>query len=462
MNTIISKLQNLPKFQEYISKIKEKNSQIAISGLSDVGKVQFIYSTKESVNKPICIVTYNEIQAKKIIEDLKYFTKNFESILYFPKKEIVTYDYDVESKDLPYERIEILNKIENKKAKLIVTTVEALMQKMIAKESLYQNKLEMKVGNNHNIEEIKQKLLLLGYERSDLVENKGEFSVRGDIIDIAFSKKEGVRIEFWGDEIDSIRTFNLSSQRSLEMLQKVEIMPAHEFVIEDSLSDITKRIRDGKDDIKEILNKKNKEYELKIQGIKNHDIELIENGDYISKIDKYFNYFYTKQATFLDYLSKDFIIIFDELSKIKQREENILIENKNLMKALIEKEKYIPNSIQNIQKIEYVREDKQIIYLEKQDFGITKSSPIKYIFNYRDVKYYKSEIELLIGDLVKWINNKKQIIILAGNEEETDKFIKLLEEKQIPYTSDLGMFPNRKCITNWKCNCINWKTKFWF
>ena len=69
MNTIISKLQNLPKFQEYISKIEEKNSQIAISGLSDVGKIQYIYATKESTNRPICIVTYNEIQAKKIVEE---------------------------------------------------------------------------------------------------------------------------------------------------------------------------------------------------------------------------------------------------------------------------------------------------------------------------------------------------------------------------------------------------------
>ena len=111
MNTIISKLQNLPKFQEYIEKIEEKNSQIAISGLSDVGKIQYIYATKESANRPICIVTYNEIQAKKIVEDLKYFANDFEQILYFPKKEIVTYDYVAESKDLPYARIEVLNKV---------------------------------------------------------------------------------------------------------------------------------------------------------------------------------------------------------------------------------------------------------------------------------------------------------------------------------------------------------------
>lgn len=438
MNTIITQLQNLPKFQEYIQKIQEKNSQIAISGLSDVGKMQFLYATKESVNRPICIITYHEMQAKKIIEDLSYFAKEFESIYYFPKREIVTYDYIAESKDLPYERIEVLNKIEKKKAKIIVTTVEALMQKMVAKSTLYQNKQQLEVGKTYSLEEIKQVLLLLGYERNDLVEARGQFSVRGDIIDIALSSKEGIRIEFWGDEIDSIRTFHLSSQRSIQMLQTVEIMPAHEFILEDTLSSIMQKIREGKQDNKEeieekIIKKQKEEYKAKIEQIKEQDIELIETGNYISKIDKYFNYFYTKQATLLDYLGKDCILVFDELSKIKQREDNILIENKNLCKALVEKEKYIPQSIQNIQHIEYCREDKQILYLEKQDFGIAKSVPIQYHFNYRDVQYYKSEIELLIGDLIKWLQEKKQIIVLAGKEEEAEKFSKFLEEKQIPY-----------------------------
>ena len=422
MNVIISKLCELPKFQEYIKKIQEKNSPIAISGLSDVGKIQYLYATKEMLNKPMCIVTYNEIQAKKIIEDLKYFAKDFEAFFYFPKKEIVSYDYVTESKDLPYERIDILNKIEKKKVKVIVTTIEALMQKMVAKTTLYKNKQVLQIGKNYSLEKVKQTLILLGYERKDLVEAKGEFSVRGDIVDISISKKEGIRIEFWGDEIDSIRKFSLSSQRSLEMLQMVEIMPAHEFILEDSVQNVIERIREGKEDLKE-----------KIEQIKEQDIEQIISGNYISKIDKYFNYFYTKQSTFLDYLGKDFILIFDELSKVKQREENILIENKNLMKALVEKEKYIPNSIQNIQKVEYIREDKQIIYLEKQDFGMAKSAPIKYSFSYRDVQYYKSEIELLIGDFIKWIKEKKQIIVLAGNEEEREKFSKLLEEKQIQH-----------------------------
>ena len=435
MNTIISKLQELQKFKQYIQEIEEKNSPITISGLSDVGKIQFAYSTKQSLNRPICIVTYNEIEARKIVKDLSYFTNEFEEVLYFPKREIASYDYIAESKDLPYERIEVLNKIQKKKAKIVVTTVEALMQKMITKSSLYKNCLEFKVGKRYSLEEVKQNLILLGYERNDLIEGKGQFSVRGDIIDVALTETKGVRVELWGDEVDSIRNFSISSQRSNEMLDKIEIMPAHEFILEDELKNIVSKIQNNNEYIDKV--KAKGDYRNKIEEIINKDIELIESGDYISKIDKYFNSFYDKTETFLDYLENDFVILFDELSKIKQREDNILIENKNLIKALIEKEKYVPDSILNVEPIDYVSEDKQVVYLEKQDLGAKNISNTKYNFNYRDVKYYKSEIEILIGDLIKALNDKKEVVVLAGNKEETDKFIKLLQEKEIPYSRNL-------------------------
>ncbi len=93
---------------------------------------------------------------KKLINDLKYFEKE---ILYFPKREIVTYDYVAESKDLPYERIEVLNKIQDKKAKVVVTTIEAVMQKLISKETLYKNCINLKVGKEISIEKIKRKAI---------------------------------------------------------------------------------------------------------------------------------------------------------------------------------------------------------------------------------------------------------------------------------------------------------------
>ena len=260
MNKIIGELGKNPKFCEYIKNIENKISPIAISGLTDVGMVQMIAGTKEFTKKPICIITYNEIQARKILEDLNYFT---DKLVYLPKKEIVTYDYVAESKDLPYERIETLNKMQESKNLIVVTTIEAVMQKMISKKSLYQNTLKFKVGDEYKLNDIKQKLVDLGYARYDLIDGRGQFSIRGGIVDISITDKIGVRVEFWGDEIDSIRYFNIISQRSTETLQKINIYPAHEYLLETEIETVIRKI-------------KNTIYNENLQEQVNEDIETIK------------------------------------------------------------------------------------------------------------------------------------------------------------------------------------------
>ena len=153
MNTILGELGKSKKFVELIKNIEEKQSPIGISGLSNVGMLETIASINEYTKKPIAIITYNEIQAKWIIENLQFFT---DKAIYFPKKDIVTYDYVAESKDLPYARIEALNKLNSKRNYIFVTTIEAAMQKLPAKELLYKNILKFKVGEVHSLDQIKQ------------------------------------------------------------------------------------------------------------------------------------------------------------------------------------------------------------------------------------------------------------------------------------------------------------------
>ena len=229
MNQILGELGKSQKFKELLNQIENKQSPIAISGLNDVGAVQIETAINQFGKKPICIITYNEIQAKKIYENVKYFTEN---VVLFPKKEIVTYDYIAESKDLPYRRIETLNEIQSKRNLIVVTTIEAIMQKLPAKDKLYKNKLKFKIGDSFNLDKLKQKLVELGYTRCELIEGRGQFSIRGGIVDISISYKTGIRIEFWGDEIDSIRDFNISTQRSINTKENVIIYPAHEYVLE--------------------------------------------------------------------------------------------------------------------------------------------------------------------------------------------------------------------------------------
>ena len=449
-NLLIQKLENLDKFKEIIEQIEIKQTPINISGLDFVGKSHIISTISENIKKQICIITYNELQAKQMVKDLRFFTDKIE---YFGKREIASYNYIAESKDLPFARIDVLNKIYNKDAKIVVTTIEAVMQSMIPKEILYKNVLKFSIGNTFecsnfkgkkNLNSLKQLLLLLGYERNDLVENRGQFSIRGGIVDVGLSEKTGIRIEFWGDEVDSIRYFNISSQRTTEMTNEVTIFPAHEYLLEydsedkvlpeysDIVSKVTNKIKE-----KYLVDKKDYAINGKIKQDVEADIESIQNGEYISKIDKYCDEFYEKKSNFLEYLSKNALLVIDENLKINQRIENIIIENNNLIKSLTEKERFLPEAISKVS--EFNKEDwnrvyelKQAIYLDENN----NNSANKFEIKYRPINFYKSETELLMADIKKWINEKwinekKDIVILSGSKENVGKIEKLLQEDNI-------------------------------
>ena len=415
MNTILGEFGKDSKFIEIVNKIENKQGPIAISGLNDVATTQIISAINGFSKKPICLLTYNEIQAKKMYDDLKNFTNN---VVLFPKKEVVTYDYIAESKDLPYKRIETLNTIKEKRNLIVVTTIEAAMQKLPSKKTLYKNELKFKIGETYNLEDLKQKLVELGYSRCDLIEGRGQFSIRGGILDISIDEKIGIRIEFWGDEVDSIREFNISSQRSINTKNSTIIYPAHEYILEEGLEEVCQKIE------KNNLEIKNKE-------AIEEDIEQINAGNYISKVDKYFDSFYQEQENIFDYLNNNYSIFIDEIGKIRQRAKNIINDNINLQKVLIEKSKIVPEAIVNMSNYDEIEKSlstKQLVYIEKND-SIAKVQAENYKFNYREVNYFKSEIEELFEDLIQAVNNKKKVYILVGTVEKAKKVKKLLDEK---------------------------------
>ena len=407
MNEIANILIQNKKFQEYLNEIESKQGPVSVLGLVDACKSQFVCSTKIESKKPICIITYNEIQAKKLYEDIKYFNDN---VVLFNKKEIVTYDYVLESKESLYDRIEVLNKIYNKKTEIIITTIECCMQEMISKADLYKNIIKFEFNKEYNFENLKENLLKLGYEREDLVESRGKFSLRGDILDIAISENKGVRIEFWGEEIDSIRYFSISSQRSIEELKEVTIYPAHEYLLNTTLEEICPKIDNE------------------------NDIEQIQNGNYISKIDKYIRFFYEERNIFLDYLEKNTIIFIDEIAKIKARNKNILLDNTSLINTLIDKEKFVPQVIEELKtflNIEEKIEKFQVVYLENQDISASRQN--SYSFTFKELNYFRSSINLLLDKIINSLEKNKKVVILGGKDESIKKLLKLLVEKEIPH-----------------------------
>ena len=411
MKDIVKILPNFKKFNDYINNVKNNISPIMLSGLTDSGKVHFAYSTYFYTEKPICIITYNELQAKKILKNLEYFSDN---VNYFPKKEIMAYDYLAESKDTTYNRIACLNDIYNKKAKIIVTTIEAVSQRLVEEDVLYKNLLTFKIGDEINLEEIKKKLIALGYERQEVADNKSEFSVRGGIIDIATSEKEGIRIELWGDEIDSIRTFDINTQRSKDKKEEVFIYPAHEFILEKDIKEVAEKIED------------------------NRDKEEILEGNYTTKTDKYWNIFYSNSNnTFIDYIKEDYMIFLDEVNKIKARSENVIKDTKNLIQSLIEKKRFVPQSLERIgDYIEFLEKIKnlQTIYLENKDIGFVDKQSMHakrngYSFSYREVNFFRSSMDLLFKEVQEGLGEGTTIVILCGSQNNINRTKNLLQEK---------------------------------
>ena len=428
MNSLVKIIPNVKKYKSYINDVKSNISPMMISGLTDSGKVHLAYSTHFYAEKPICIITYNEIQAKKLLKDLEYFEEKVE---FFPKKEVFAFDYLTESKDNLFERIDILNNVINKKSQIIVTTIEAVIQPMIEKRILYKNLIKLKVGQEYNLENLKETLVKLGYERYDMIEGKGQFSIRGGIVDIATNSKNGVRIEFWGDEIDSIRKFNILTQRSTDMINEISILPAFEYILEKNVEEVCKKIEES-------------QYASVLEEIINDDIEQMKSGNYVSKIDKYFKLFYSKKQTFLDYLEDDFIILLDEASKIKARTENIIKDNETIIKGLVEKKKIPIQIIQeyfNYSDIIEKTKEKQTIYLENKEIGFNDIQSMHakrngYSFSYREVNFFRGSMDLLLEELQKANKKSKQTVVLCGNFENANNFSKLLDERKIKFSLD--------------------------
>lgn len=230
----------------------------------------------------------------------------------------------------------------------------------------------------------------------------------------------GVRIEFWGDEIDSIRYFNIVSQRSTESIDNINIYPAHEYILEKDLETVLKNIR-------------NRVFSEKYQEMAEKDLEEIKSGNYLSKIDKYFESFYETPETLLDYVQANSIIFIDELEKINARCNSIAQDEQNTINSLLEKERFVPDAIKNISTFEDFENNlsnRKIVYLNKLN-NIFKSNIEKYDFNCKELNYFKSGTGLFIEDIKKFQKANKKVFIVVDMKEKVDKIKEMLEENEI-------------------------------
>ena len=416
MDELVKLLPKMKKFDAYINDVKKDNFPISLSGLADSQKMHFTYATKFYTERPIVVVTYNDIQLKKIQDDLKFFDDK--EILVFPKREVVYYDIDTMNKDVTMDRLSIYTKLYESRAQVILTTIEALMQKTISKNQLFGNVLQLEVGKELSLEGLKENLTNLGYERTDMVEGRGQYTVRGGIIDFyPLTTEHPVRVEFWGDEVDSIRFFDVESQRTVEPLKEISVFPVEEFLID----------RNKIDAICDEI--------LKVYPDATSDVEVIRNGNYLTKVDKYFKFFYKETSTLLDYLSSNTIIFLDEPSRIASKAQAIEFENKDMVEQYLEKGKVIPNFAElmsSYDDVNYVLQNKNIINLERVDTMHAKRNG--YSFNCREVNFFRDSVDIFVQEVQEQCELGKSLVILGGTTSKARGLATMLLEHGVSTT----------------------------
>ena len=225
MKAFLEPFQQLGIYEELEKRLKKNRGVLLLSGCVDSQKVHAASSLWQGFPRRV-ILTYSEQKAREIYEDCRYFDR--EAVLY-QAKDFLYFHADIQGNRLVQQRVRALQALLTKKEVTVITTFDGLMDRLRPLERVKEEILTIGQDSIVEIEALAKKLVRLGYERTGQVEAPGQFAVRGGIVDIfALTEEAPWRIEFWDDEVDSIRSFDAESQRSMENLEEIVIYPAAE------------------------------------------------------------------------------------------------------------------------------------------------------------------------------------------------------------------------------------------
>ena len=226
MRAFTEPIKKLKEFSEITAAIGKKG-MVQVAGCIDAQKPHFIYTAGADFPYKV-VLTYSETRAKELYENYRFFNKK---VLLYPARDLIFYSADIHSNLIVQQRIAVLKALAEEEEVTVITTMGGCMDHLLPLDEIKRHILHLENDSTIEVEAMKRSLVAMGYERVSQVEGMGQFAVRGGIIDIfPLTEENPVRIELWGDEVDSIRSFDAESQRSIENLDFLPIYPANEVI----------------------------------------------------------------------------------------------------------------------------------------------------------------------------------------------------------------------------------------
>ena len=443
-------LVDLAEYTDMKQDLDQGKGPVQISGVTDSQKVHVMHELSKD-NPWRLVVTYDDTRAKEIFDDFSYFEPN---TWLYPARDLLFYSSDIHGNLLTRQRMQVFKHLLEDEGGVVVTTVDGLMDHLLPLSRIKESCLNIMVGQTLDMEEIKHLLTGMGYERMGQVDGMGQFSVRGGILDVfPLTEEVPVRIELWGDEVDSIRSFDAESQRSIQQMDEVTIYPAAELILtkEHIEEGILRLEADEKKQEKAFRDQKKPEEAQRIRRAVGELVESLKEGFDVQTLDAYIRYFCKDTVSLLDYMKEvgakvtlvssttekgkqaaGLALILDEPQRMKEKAETVETEFRESMSHRLEQGYILPGQADLLFASKTVLAECHTPYsifmtgLDQRLPGMTPKA--KYSLTGKNLNSYQNSFEILIKDLTRWKKDGYRVILLSASRTRASRLAGDLRE----------------------------------
>ena len=413
------------KHYRALDKAVKAGSRAAAIGVSGVHKANIISSLCRGNSLRAFCVAQNEQEAQIMCNDL--CAMGMRAMVY-PKKDFIFIPSQVKSHEYEHQRLSVLSRMLDGEYDAVIATVDAAAQFTIPKDVLSSVSRVLKPDVEIDVRDFEKALILLGYERCDNVEGCGQFSIRGGLIDLFMPDSEApVRIELWGDQIDTINYFDTESQRRTDYCEEIALTPSSEILI-DSKEALADKLRKKASYLKSDKSAGAKERLLK-------EADALSSGLSFATYDKYISLIYDKPATLFDYFDDNGIVFISEYKNVKERDRSLSFHEKEELKELFADgvlcrgfETYSLDFTQSMNLLL----DRSTVFLDTFSHATydTELSAAVTV-NARQTSPWSGNSAALVEDLEDIGYRSMAAVIMAGTEKGAENLCSLLNDKGV-------------------------------
>ena len=438
MRALLAPLEELGEYEEIKKMLRKESVSVALSGCVDSQKLHMIYGLGDGFRYKI-IVTFSDLRAKELYEDYKFYDRN---VMLYPAKDLIFFQADIHGNQLIMERIKCLRRLMEGAPVTVITTYDALMAPQTPVDAWKRHVIRIDKQSRIEESELAARLVELGYEKNYQVEAPGQFSIRGGIVDIFdLTEENPYRIELWGEDVESIRSFDILSQRSIEKLESVTVYPATELILsENELRDGIKKIQAECKTYAAKLRKEMKteeahRIETQVRELAEQLLELGMSRGAVN-LESYVKYFYPELSAFSDCFDKSQSCIFiEEPLRVKEHASAIELEFRESMMHRVEKGYILPGQMDILYSAEETAAriaQGRVVTISMMDGKNPLFKPDrKFDIQTRSLSSYNNSFEALVRDLSNYKKRGYRILLLSGSRTRAKRLAEDLREQEI-------------------------------